>query len=75
MWLPSGSARVSVYGGVDQLSGKEIRLRETVRARASRRETEREAFRVQTRLLNQVDERRRVSGRAPRMLLRRLSDR
>ena len=57
-WLPSGSARVSVYGGVDQLSGREIRLRETVRARASRRETEREALRVQTRLLNQVDERR-----------------
>ena len=57
-WLPSGSARVSVYGGVDQSSGKEIRLRETVRVRASRRETEREALRVQTRLLNQVDERR-----------------
>ena len=57
-WLPSGSARVGVYGGIDQLSGKEIRLRETVRARASHRETEREALRVQTRLLNQVDERR-----------------
>ncbi|WP_219419871.1 hypothetical protein [Pseudonocardia nigra] len=41
--LPSGSARVSVYAGVDQLTGKEIRLRETVPARATRRETEREA--------------------------------
>jgi integrase len=57
-WLPSGSARVSVYAGVDQLTGKEIRLRETVPARATRRETEREAEKVQTRLLNQVDERR-----------------
>lgn len=57
-WLPSGAARVSVYGGVDQLTGKEIRLRETITARATRRETEREAMRVQTRLLNQVDERR-----------------
>ncbi len=57
-WLPSGAARVSVYGGVDQLTGKEIRLRETVSARATRRETEREAEKVQTRLLNQVDERR-----------------
>jgi integrase len=57
-WLTSGSARVSVYGGVDQLTGKEIRLRETVAARGSKRETEREALRVQTKLLNQVDERR-----------------
>jgi integrase len=47
-----------VYGGIDQLTGKEIRLRETVAAKASRRETEREAQKVQTRLLNQVDERR-----------------
>jgi integrase len=57
-WLPSGSARVSVYAGIDQLTGKEIRLRQTVPARATRRETEREAGKVQTRLLNQVDERR-----------------
>lgn len=57
-WLPSGSARVSVYGGVDQVTGKEIRLRATVEARSNRRETEREAERVRTRLLNQVDERR-----------------
>ncbi|WP_098959400.1 site-specific integrase [Pseudonocardia sp. N23] len=57
-WLSSGSARVSVYAGVDQLTGKQIRLRETVAARATRRETEREAQKVQTRLLNQVDDRR-----------------
>ena len=40
------------------MTGKEIRLRETVAARATQRETEREATKVQTRLLNQVDERR-----------------
>ncbi len=57
-WLPSGSARVKVYAGVDQLTGKEIWLRETVKARATRPETKREAERVLTRLLNQVDERR-----------------
>lgn len=57
-WLPSGAARVTVYGGIDQLTGKRIQLRETVAARATKRETEREAEKVQTRLLNQVDERR-----------------
>jgi hypothetical protein len=57
-WLASGSARVKVYAGVDQLTGRVIWLRETVRARATRRETQREAERVLTKLLNQVDERR-----------------
>jgi integrase len=57
-WLPSGSARVKVYAGIDQLTGQKLWLRETVQARASRRETEKEADRVRTRLLNQVDERR-----------------
>lgn len=57
-WLPSGSARVKVYAGIDQLTGKKLWLRETVAARTSKRETEREAERVLTRLLNQVDERR-----------------
>ena len=57
-WLPSGSARVTVYGGIDQLTGKRIQLRETVKARATQRETEREADKVQTRLINQVNERR-----------------
>jgi hypothetical protein len=53
-WLPSGAARVTVYGGIDQLTGKRLQLRETVPAQATRRETEK----VQTKLLNQVDERR-----------------
>ncbi|MDD7941694.1 site-specific integrase [Actinomycetospora lutea] len=57
-WLPSGSARVKVYAGIDQLTGEKMWLRETVLARATRRETEREAEKVRTRLLNQVDERR-----------------
>src|SRR5689334_6390025 len=61
-WLPSGSARVKVYAGIDQLTGKKLWLRETVAARDTRRETEREAEReaerVITRLLNRVDERR-----------------
>lgn len=54
----AGSARVKVYAGVDQLTGQEIWLRETVKARATRRETEREAEKVVTKLTNQVDERR-----------------
>ena len=57
-WLPSGSARVKVYAGIDQLTGEKMWLRETVSARATRRETEREAEKVRTRLLNLVDERR-----------------
>ena len=39
-WLPSGSARVTVYGGLDQVTGKRVQLRETVAARATLRETE-----------------------------------
>ncbi|MCD2193581.1 hypothetical protein LQ327_09325 [Actinomycetospora endophytica] len=57
-FLPSGSARVTVYSGTDQLTGKPMQLRETVAARPTQRETEREAEKVRTRLLNQVDERR-----------------
>ncbi len=57
-WLPSGSARVKVYAGIDQLTGKKLWLRETVPARATKRETEREAEKVVTKLLNQIDERR-----------------
>jgi integrase len=56
--LPSGAARVTVYGGIDQLTGKRLQLRETVPAQATRRETEKAAEKVQTKLLNQVDERR-----------------
>ncbi len=57
-WLPSGSARVKVYGGIEQLTGQKLWLRQTVAARETRRETEKEAEEVLTRLLNQVDERR-----------------
>ncbi len=39
---------------MDQLTGKNMWLRETVPAREDRKETEREAARVLTRLLNQV---------------------
>ena len=44
--LPSGSARVKVYAGVDRLTGRKLWLRETVPARATRRGTEREAGKV-----------------------------
>ena len=54
-----------MYGWVDQLTGEEMRLRETVTARATERETEREAIKVQTRLLNQVDEHRSPRTEAP----------
>jgi hypothetical protein len=57
-WLPSGSARVKVYAGVDQITGQKLWLRETVPARATKQETEREAEKVLTRLLNQMDEQR-----------------
>lgn len=43
---------------MNQLTGKRLQLRETVPAQATRRETEKAAEKVQTKLLNQVDERR-----------------
>jgi hypothetical protein len=49
---------VKVYAGVDPVSGQDVWLRETVKARTARRETEREAEKALTRLLNPVDERR-----------------
>ncbi len=57
-WLPSGSARVKVYAGIDQVTGKKLWLRETVPAREARKETQREAEEAITRLLDQVDEQR-----------------
>lgn len=57
-WLPSGSARVKVYAGVDQLTGEKLWIRQTVKALPTKRETEREAEKVLTKLLNQVDEQR-----------------
>lgn len=62
--LPSGSIRVTVYGGVDQLTGKQMQLRETVTRRATAAETEREARKVMTRLQNRVDEQRSPSTEA-----------
>lgn len=57
-WLPSGSARAKVYAGVDPVSGRELCIREQVKARRTRKETQHEAHKVLTKLLNQVDERR-----------------
>jgi integrase/DNA-binding transcriptional regulator YhcF (GntR family) len=53
--LPSGGYRVRVYAGVDPMTGRDHYLNETVRAgpRANR-----EAEKVRTRLLAEVDERR-----------------
>jgi hypothetical protein len=59
VWLPSGSARVKVYAGIDPVTGEDVWLRETVRkGRRTKRETERDADKALTKLLNQLDERR-----------------
>ena len=55
-----------MYGGIDQLTGKRIQLRETVKARDTQRETETEAEKVHVKLLNQVDERRSPQDRGDR---------
>jgi integrase len=52
VWLPSGSARVKVYGGIDPVTKRPLWLRETLKPRRTKRETEREADKVLTRLLN-----------------------
>src|SRR3954447_9075721 len=59
--LPSGSLRARVYAGIDPVSKKKHYLVETVPAgpRAAR-----EAEKVRTRLLNQVDEKRNPRTRA-----------
>lgn len=59
--LPSGSLRVRVYAGIDPVSKKRHYLVETVPAgpRAAR-----EAEKVRTRLLNQVDEKRNPRTKA-----------
>lgn len=56
--LPSGARRVKVYAGIDPLTGRRHYLRETIPAGP---DSEREAEKAKTRLLNQVDE-----GRNPR---------
>ena len=53
--LPSGALRVRVYAGIDPVSKKRHYLVDTVPAGPS---AGRDAERVRTRLLNQVDERR-----------------
>jgi integrase len=55
--LPSGSFRVCVYTGLDPLTGRDHYLKETVGTR-------REAERLRTRLLSQVDENRNPRTRA-----------
>ncbi|WP_442791935.1 tyrosine-type recombinase/integrase [Micromonospora sp. NBC_01740] len=61
MKLPSGSLRVRVYAGVDPLTGKRHYLTETVPAGRS---AEREAEKLRTRFLNEVDEKRSPRTRA-----------
>ena len=59
--LPSGALRVRVYAGIDPVSKKKHYLVETVQAGPS---AARDAERVRTRLLNQVDERRNPRTKA-----------
>lgn len=59
--LPSGSLRVRVYAGIDPVSRKKHYLVETVPAGPT---AAREAERVRTRLLNQVDEKRNPRTKA-----------
>lgn len=59
--LPSGSLRVSVYAGIDPVSKKRNYLVETVPAGTT---AARDAERVRTRLLNQLDERRNPRTKA-----------
>lgn len=54
--LPSGSLRVSVYAGVDPLTGQRNYLKEVIPHDTPN--IEREAEKIRTRLLNQVDEQR-----------------
>lgn len=61
MKLPSGSLRVRVYAGVDPLTGKRHYLTETIPAG---RNADREAEKVRTRFLNEVDEKRNPRTRA-----------
>jgi integrase len=62
--LPSGSLRVRVYAGTDPVTGRRHYLSETVSAGANEQETLREAEKVRTRLINQIDERRNPRTRA-----------
>jgi len=59
--LPSGSLRVKVYAGVDPVTKRRHYLHETIPAGPT---AQREAEKVRTRLLAQVDERRNPRTRA-----------
>jgi integrase len=59
--LPSGSPRVKVYAGIDPLTKKKHYLSETVPAGPA---AARDAEKVRTRLLAQVDERRNARTKA-----------
>jgi integrase len=59
--LPSGACRVRVYAGVDPLTGKRNYLTEVVPAGPG---AAKEAEKVRTRLLTQVDERRNPRTKA-----------
>src|SRR5215216_1637815 len=70
--LPSGSLRVRVFAGIDPVSRKRLYLEETV---PGGRQAAREAEKVRTKLLAQVDERRNPRTRATmRQLLTRYMD-
>jgi hypothetical protein len=56
--------RVRVYAGTDPVTGRRHYLSETVSAGANEQETLREAEKVRTRLINQIDERRNPRTRA-----------
>ncbi|HEX5405958.1 MAG TPA: tyrosine-type recombinase/integrase [Pseudonocardiaceae bacterium] len=59
--LPSGALRVKVYAGIDPLSSRRHYLTETVPAGPT---AEKEAEKVRTRLVNQVDEQRNPRTKA-----------
>ncbi len=61
MTLPSGSLRVRVYAGIDALSGKKNFLTETIPAGPA---AAKEAEKIRTRLINEVDEQRNPRTKA-----------
>lgn len=63
-WFPNGSCRVRVYAGIDPISKRRHYLEELVPSHGGQRSTEREAEKVRTRLIHQVDERRNPRTKA-----------
>jgi hypothetical protein len=62
--LPSGRLRVRVYTGYDPVTKRRHYISATVPVGRNEQETLREAEKVRTRLVNQVDERRNPRTRA-----------